>query len=851
MSIRDHIPAQLEELWDEWFHRLVVALVTGFAVTAVASPLISDYFRPYLSTQGQVAISNVYAPHDLLIENAAVSEKRRAGAAQETKRVFSIDRTAVDGVPQQVDAVFAALQELSTNSADRGSVLSLTDQAKANFEREYGIDLDNDEWDLVVNSAKWPEIQDAVSELLSPVLKRGVLANKIPLEKVFTRGQQAVLRDRSGSGQEEPLESAEALFSEDAARREVARQAAKITKNPGTFDAIVVKIASSLLKPNVVYDVGETERRIAAARESVESTFFRVRRGELIVRAGDVISAAQQLKLEATYEQRTPEHFTRSLIAYELLTVMLLATVFIFAITAWNSFRPQTRDLWIVSITLIGTFVMIKAFAILATSLGLSFDYIDSTAFLLATPVAAGGILLQVTLGLPSVFVFTLCAGLLTALFFEHSWMMVLLVIVGNFVGALRMKRSPRRSAFIGAGVWVAFANLLVVLCYSVLFPEYTVADSLYRMGFAVCGGVLSGLLSIGLTPVAEAIGGYVTDIKLLELASLDRPLLRELSVEAPGTWNHSMVMGQLVEVASDAIGANGILARVGAYYHDIGKVKKPLYFVENQLGKENKHDRLTPSMSALIIKSHVKEGVELAEYHRVPKAIVDFICQHHGTSLIEFFYDKALKEAADDEIVEEASYRYPGPKPQTKEAGILMLADAIEAVSRTLQDPSHAKIQGLVQKMINKIFASGQLDESHLTLHDLHIIAKSFVRVLNGIFHRRINYSEAAERREQRVKQQVKTEPVHEAETPAAGEGGENAAGPAEASQKDPAKIEPSAHFGQKEQPAGTDTVKEPRPEDKGRSIGEANGGKRAQDGSAKKGAAPDSHDPIKRLGI
>ncbi len=352
----------------------------------------------------------------------------------------------------------------------------------------------------------------------------------------------------------------------------------------------------------------------------------------------------------------------------------------------------------------------------------------------------------------------------------------------------------------------------------------------------AILGALISGVLAAGLVPVAEAIGGYATDIKLLEIASLDRPLLRELSVEAPGTWNHSMVMGQLVEVASDAIGANGILARVGAYYHDIGKIKKPLYFVENQLGKENKHDRLTPSMSALIIKSHVKEGVELAEYHRVPRAIIDFISQHHGTSLIEFFYDKALKDAAEDEIVEEASYRYPGPKPQTKEAGILMLADAIEAVSRTLQEPSHAKIQGLVQKMINKIFASGQLDESHLTLHDLHIIAKSFVRVLNGIFHRRISYSEAAERREQRIKQS-KAEATNETESNAAEEAGKETIG------KDQSIKEVLREQG--------DAVKEPKGDDKGRAAGEANGGKRSQDSSAKKGTAPDSHDPIKRLGI
>ena len=208
------------------------------------------------------------------------------------------------------------------------------------------------------------------------------------------------------------------------------------------------------------------------------------------------------------------------------------------------------------------------------------------------------------------------------------------------------------------------------------------------------------------------------------------------------------MVMGQMSEAAAEEIGADALLARVGAYYHDIGKTKKAEYFVENQSGKENKHDKLAPSMSALIILSHVKDGVVLAREHRLPPALIDFIPQHHGTSLIEYFYDKALKEAEEGEGVDENSFRYHGPKPQTREAGILMLADGVEAAARTLADPTPPKIQGLVQKIINKVFVSGELDECELTLKDLHYIAKAFSRILTGIHHRRVEYSEPAEKR-------------------------------------------------------------------------------------------------------
>jgi putative nucleotidyltransferase with HDIG domain len=211
------------------------------------------------------------------------------------------------------------------------------------------------------------------------------------------------------------------------------------------------------------------------------------------------------------------------------------------------------------------------------------------------------------------------------------------------------------------------------------------------------------------------------------------------------------MVMGMMVESAADEIGANPVVARVGAYFHDIGKIKKPLYFVENQRDGENRHDKLGSSMSALIIRSHVKDGIELAEEHRLPSAIIEMIPQHHGTSRIEYFYDKACKEAEeagdDPTLVDATLYCYPGPKPQTKEAGILMLADGIEAATRTIHDPSFDRIQGLVQKMINKVFSSGELDECELTLKDLHAIAKAFTRTLSGIYHQRIAYAEPAEK--------------------------------------------------------------------------------------------------------
>jgi putative nucleotidyltransferase with HDIG domain len=270
-------------------------------------------------------------------------------------------------------------------------------------------------------------------------------------------------------------------------------------------------------------------------------------------------------------------------------------------------------------------------------------------------------------------------------------------------------------------------------------------------------GGILAGVIATGILPLIEMAFGFTTDIKLLELANLDQPLFRDFMVRSPGSYHHSVIIGNMVEATAKAVQANPLLARVSAYYHDIGKMKKPLYFIENQRGPENRHEKLAPSMSSLVLISHVKDGVELAKKHKLGQEIIDIIQQHHGTSLISFFYHKAkermLQKGDKSTEIKEEDFRYPGPKPQTKEAGLVMLADIVEAASRSLKDPTPARIQGMVQTIINKAFSDGQLDECELTLKDLHEIAKSFNTTLSGIFHHRVQYPEVVAGPKKRAK--------------------------------------------------------------------------------------------------
>jgi putative nucleotidyltransferase with HDIG domain len=439
----------------------------------------------------------------------------------------------------------------------------------------------------------------------------------------------------------------------------------------------------------------------------------------------------------------------------------IIVTCFIFhrfALRALPSFRLGTRkNLFTLGIILFGTVIIIWFGRIIA--IGIStyskqshlISQITPETILFAIPWSTGVLILQAIIGIEYAFIASVITALYAGIYFEQDAMLVPYVFCTTLVAALSLVKFRSRSCYIRAGFYVGIIAMPLTITSFLLTPDISNAEIPIRIIAGFSGGIIAAFLAAGITPLFEYFGEYVTDMRLIELATLDHPLLKELSVQAPGTWNHSMVMGMMAESAAEAVGANSVVARVGAYFHDIGKVKKPLYFAENQGGEDNRHDKLSPSMSALIIRAHVKDGLEMAKKHHLPLVIQDMIPQHHGTSVIEYFYDKAIKEAKEHnqeiDSVDKSLYTYPGPRPQTKEAGILMLADSIEAAARTLSDPTADRIQGMVQKLINKIFSSGQLNECQLTLQELHRIAKSFTRVLTGIYHQRVAYAEPAEK--------------------------------------------------------------------------------------------------------
>ncbi|MBI4309420.1 MAG: HDIG domain-containing protein [Candidatus Omnitrophica bacterium] len=383
----------------------------------------------------------------------------------------------------------------------------------------------------------------------------------------------------------------------------------------------------------------------------------------------------------------------------------------------------------------LGFLLVLLLFAahLLKSSTGLSYFYLPVAVVAMLTTLLFND--MQLT------FMMAFMSSALAGLMMDFSLSETLILFMGSLAGAYKLKDARTRGVVLWAGLLAAFVQ---VSCYYLINPDINTTVAMGILKPLFINGLISGIVVIASLKVFEALFGEVTNFTLLELSDSSHPLLKRMVVEAPGTYHHSLIVSNLAEAAADAIGAHALLVRVGAYYHDIGKMVNPEYFTENQIITGNKHDLLEPSMSRLVILNHVKEGVDLARKYRLSQKIVDFIPQHHGTSLIHYFYQKALAEGEAQEVGEE-EYRYPGPKPQTKESAIVLLADSVEGATRALEEHTPQKIEDLARKVINNKFIDGQLDECNLTLRDIDAIASTFVRVLGAMYHSRVKYPETS----------------------------------------------------------------------------------------------------------
>jgi putative nucleotidyltransferase with HDIG domain len=439
-----------------------------------------------------------------------------------------------------------------------------------------------------------------------------------------------------------------------------------------------------------------------------------------------------------------------------LVACLLLVILYRDIIRYKPQYMKKESMLILLGVMIVGTVAMGRIFHYFLLNLSKGVGSLSLEGAVFGMPIPAGAMLVALLFDFHTAIFFSFIVSLLSGLWL-HDTVYPVYAFVGSLTAAFSVIRCKKRSVLLRGGFYTGIANtitaIILLLFQGELLTAKTISTTVFSLSTAIS---ITAVVSV-LLPVFEHIFHITTDISLLELLDLNQPLMKNLLIAAPGTYHHSVIVGNLVESAAEAVGVNPLLARVSAYYHDIGKLKMPEYFVENQSGRASKHEKLTPHLSSMAIVSHVKEGVELARQAKLPQLIIEIIQQHHGNSLISYFYQKAreqfeglktdIKSPRDQSRLEsvyepfEDDYRYSGPKPQTRVAALVMMADAVEASSRVLSDPTPARIAALVDKIINHIFLEGQLDECELTLKDISEIKKYFSYILTGILHKRIDY--------------------------------------------------------------------------------------------------------------
>ncbi|AJE03736.1 HD family phosphohydrolase [Geobacter pickeringii] len=714
-------------------NRRILLLLTALVLTFLIIP--RQEFMSARYQAGDIATADIRATRDYLLEDRELTEKKRKEAEAAIPYVYGFNQS---GDAEMIGRFEQALQLLRDAAGGAGAP-SLGEGLRGIF----GSDVSPPEMAALMRLGSDPAVFDQVRQIAARIHARKIVADRRTFSADNAHG--VVLVDQASG---EPLGKMDytvvPLSTGDAVKLLEGTKLSAEGLSPRE-GAVVMGLVAKALRPNLVYNRELTETARKRAREAVSPALIQVKRGEMIVRVGERITPEQAQKLEMLSSAR--QDINRFFVGFGLFGLVLVVFYFPYRFARKNirKFNPTTKDLTLIALITVGIFFVHKIAFTISAAMGTPFPAIDTADYFYLFPFAVGPMLIRILLNSEVAMVFAAITAPLLGVMFNNSLFVVLYALLGGIVGAHGVRHCKDRTRIYTAGLKVSVVNFAMALAFQTMNDNFLSIQTLWSAGFALAGGLVCSAIVTGTIPLIETLFHYTTDIKLLELSNLNSPILRELMVRAPGTYHHSVLVGNLVEAAAEAINANPLLARVSAYYHDIGKVSKPQYFIENTGGGENRHDRLAASMSALILISHVKEGVELAKEHRLGRPIIDIIRQSHGTALMSFFHQKAKAQAGDGQTVDERDFRYPGPKPQSREAGLVMLADCVEAASRTLTNPTPDRIQGLVQKIINNIFIDGQLDECELTLKNLHEIAKSFNRILAGIYHHRIDYPEPA----------------------------------------------------------------------------------------------------------
>ncbi|HHW43426.1 MAG TPA: HDIG domain-containing protein [Desulfotomaculum sp.] len=657
--------------------------------------------------EGQVATEDIQAPHSITFEDKTKTEELRRQAASAVRDQYDRDPLVSGRVQQDISATIQGVREVqSDDKVDEGTRAGrLGEMLPFALSRET----------LVALSRPAPRSLEQLERVVN-----GLVAQAMDSE-------QGITPDK--------LESTKAGLVEQVTRLGLTRP----------YQELGQGLIRYYLRPNSFFNAEKTRLLKEAAMDTVPPQMVTIRQNEIILRPGDVVTKEHLAKLEALgLTQRALPW--KVVLGSALLVALLMVVVLLYLYQQNREIYQHAGHLYLLGIIVVVVLAVSKAMTAINIpqwpELGNLVGYM--------MPVAAAGMLVAILLDPRLAMLVVAVISFLVTLMTNGQVRFGLVALVGGFVGVYSVSRLSQRGDLVRAGFYTSAASAVAILIMGLLgdIPYGLMIAS--GLGFGMINGLLSSILTIGSLPYLESTFGITSAVHLLELSHPSNPLLRRLLTEAPGTYHHSIMVANLAEAAAEAVGAESLLVRVGAFYHDIGKIKRPYFFIENQMSAENPHDKIAPSLSTLILTSHVKDGVELAREYKLPRSIMDIIEQHHGTGLCSFFYHKALENGHPENISED-EFRYEGPKPQTREAAIVMLADSVEAAVRSLQNRVPGRVEAMVRKIIRDKLMDGQLDECELTFKDLDTIASAFMQFLSGIFHTRIEYPDLSREMERR----------------------------------------------------------------------------------------------------
>ena len=799
-AARDSEPPERRRSWRSLVARLPAVLgrrrVHRTIIACAAVSILSILLVPKRHTidlelyrVNEIARQDIWAPNELTIEDEETTNAKRKAAAETVPSVYDYDESAISRTTALIGSTFAGLrddlakrkellqsmeqqvpgteeatsankkaagsskgsrkaQSEETEPTTRPEIKPTIDDLHERFNQTLQADVSRKEFDSLVSSGFSVPAERCLARAFEEACKDGVVGDK---NQLVADSENGITVKEVGSGVTRSVASSvlyripDAQESRTAASKFVKSQCADLPE----LHSVLASVVSQLIKPTLTFNKSETEKGKQEAQAAVEPVYFKIKKGQMIIRAREMVTPEHNKIINLIAQDVQPHKRAYSAIG----TPLFLAIVIVLICLSARRFGLEARSGWknealfwsiIISTVLFSKVFLWGVRSLVGAIERFPFNQIESYYF--AAPMGLAAVLATLLSGKRSGLAAAVLASAIVPLLFGNWPVIMMATLLSGVAVVFVAERYGSGALVFKMGLSIGTVAAATILSMQLLDPNVKFSETGY---FNALCGFGQGVVVIGFTgfllPALELLFGVWTNSKLRDLASSDKPLLRRLMIEAGGTHNHSLRVGELATNASEAIGANGVVALVSSYYHDIGKLKRPGYFIENTaVGGDNPHDRLTAAMSARVLVEHVAYGVELARTNKLPPVIIDAIEQHHGMSLMRPFLHKAQEAAKRTaENVDESEFRYPGPKPRTRETGILMLADSIEAASRVLVDPTRDKVSKMVDRITSWYVEDSQLDECDLTLRDIVKCKESFAQILQGMLHSRIEYPE------------------------------------------------------------------------------------------------------------